>query len=303
MGAAISLYAFLVLSISHPENLHSKTFRLMCWALGPLCLALAIHLKIAPGFFLILLLTIAIWKAARSVRNREHVWKSLKNPTMLFSTLTSFWIILIAIGTIWADGLQSSRDWFLMALPRAMQSSAIIAPADLPDLETYLIFLARAGILGPIAVNLLRFFITGVMTVLAIEVSRTASLSDSRDSAIDHLQLWLGFSFWVLSLFTWTFMRCHYLILTILVFPPLMATIGYLPSRPKRVLILVLAGLSYIGFSHPIPFFLVFGGIPNYVSPERFPLSGYNLLLGYPATLALAAAVWIAMKGLKAAKN
>ena len=130
-----------------------------------------------------------------------------------------------------------------------------------------------------------------------------ASLSDSQEPVIGRLQLWLGFSFWILALFTWTFMRCHYLILTLLVFPPLLATIGYLPSGPRRMLVLVLAGLSYIGFSHPIPFFLVFGGLPNYISPERFPLSAYNLALGYPATLALATAVLIAAKGLRPKKS
>lgn len=293
---ALGLFAYLFLTNPIQQNVPSEANRRLCWILGPLCLGLAINIKIVPGFLILFLCVLGTCKAINSRPSSNGRWKSFLCPEVYFGFLGLLWTLLIAIGTIGADGVQHSLDWLLLALPRAMQSSAVIAPADLPDLETYVSFLTRASVISAGIARVFKYAIAGLMAALAIDVCWMVSNTNSKNLPMQRLRVWLAISFWFLALFSWTFMRCHYLIMAVLIFPPLLAAIRKIALRSDRILASILAGLSYAGFSHPILIVLMSGGIPNYVAPGQFPINGYNLLIGYPATLILAAAVWLTIK-------
>ena len=289
------LFAYLLLTDPTEQNISTKARRLY-WCLGPLCLSIAINIKIVPALLILFLSALGIWKTFNSRSSSNGFRKSFLSPEISFAALTALWTLLIVIGTIQVDGMKRSLDWLLLALPRAINSSAIIAPADLPDLDTYLSFLTRAGVFDASTAQMIKYTFAGLVVVLAMDVCRMVSNANLKDLVVYRLRLWLAVSFWLLAPFSWTFMRCHYLIMAMLIFPPLLAAIPKVPLRSDRITLFILTGLGYVGLSHPIFIILMYGRIPNYVALDRFPISVYNLVMGYPATLLLAMVVWLTIK-------
>lgn len=293
---ALGVFAYLFLADPTQQRISSKARRQLCWCLGPICLGIAINIKIVPGLLVLFLFALGLWRAINRRISSDGSWKIFLSHEIYFAGLTFCWTLFIVIFTIRSDGIQRSLDWVFLALPRAMNSRAIIAPADLPDLETYVSFLTRSRVFSPHMGQIFRYTLASLIAILAIDVCRMVS-NVNRDNLVAYrLRLWLAVSFWLVALFSWTFMRLHYLIMAILVFPPVLTAIQYIAIRSYRMILLALTGLSYIGFSHPVFLILTIGRIPNYVAPNQFPVSGYNLLVGYPATLLLALAIWLTIR-------
>jgi len=290
---ASGLFAYLFLTNPTKQSISTNAKRL-CWCLGPLCLSIAINIKIVPVLLIPFLFALGLWKTINSRISFNGFWKSFLNLEICFAVLTVLWTLLIVIGTIQIEGTKRSLDWLLLALPRAMNSRAIIAPADLPDLQTYLSFLTHSNVFSSSTAQMIKYIVAGLVVVLAMDVCRM--VSNEKNLALYRLRVWLAVSFWFLAPFSWTFMRCHYLIMGMLIFPPLLAAIPRVSLHSDRIALFILTGVGYVGFAHPIFIILMYGKIPNYVALDRFPTSIYNLVMGYPATLLLAIVVWLTIK-------